>query len=273
LPALIRDLHTSLAAGQDVAELLDLAVLLHTQGASPWLRFVGAGIDLRSLNIVAGRRAAERRDDPVMLGLVAQSDALVLLAAGDFDLARDELDSVTVPTTSPDQMRLLGSLTLSRSAVEAAGQRPADAEAALGEATDLAEHTGEGRAYWMGFGPTNVGLWRVAAALESGDHEHAAAIGERLDPRAAPTRSHQASYWMGHGRALAHVRGRRDDAVMALRRAEKLSPVRTLRNPFVRDVLAELLTHAKRDAIGRELRGMAYRAGLPPVVQPGRSRP
>jgi hypothetical protein len=37
----------------------------------------------------------------------------------------------------------------------------------------------------------------------------------------------------------------------------------TLRNPFVRDVLAELLVRARRDAVGRELRGMAYRAGLP----------
>lgn len=35
------------------------------------------------------------------------------------------------------------------------------------------------------------------------------------------------------------------------------------RDPFARDVIAELLTHARRDAVGRELRGMAYRAGLP----------
>jgi transcriptional regulator with XRE-family HTH domain len=264
LPALIRDLHTSIAAGRDVAELLDLAVLLHTQGATPWLRFVRAGVDLRSLDISTARQAAERRGDPVMLALVAQSDALVLLADGDFDLARDELDAVTVPTTSQDEMQVLGTLTLSRSAVDAADHRPADADAALDEAAELAEHTGEGRrAYWLGFGPTNVGMWRVAAVLESGDHEHAVAIGERLDPRGAPTRSHQAAYWVGHGRALARVRGRRDDAVRALRRAEKLSPVRTLRNPFVRDVLAELVVHAKRDFIGSELRGMAWRAGLP----------
>jgi hypothetical protein len=51
--------------------------------------------------------------------------------------------------------------------------------------------------------------------------------------------------------------------VLALRRAEKLSPLHVARNPFVRDVLGELLTRANRDAIGRELRGLAYRAGLP----------
>jgi hypothetical protein len=36
-----------------------------------------------------------------------------------------------------------------------------------------------------------------------------------------------------------------------------------LRNPFAREVIAELLAHSRRDAVGRELRGLAYRAGLP----------
>lgn len=49
----------------------------------------------------------------------------------------------------------------------------------------------------------------------------------------------------------------------AFRRAELLSPLHLHRNPVARDVLAELLTRSRRDAIGRELRGMAYRAGLP----------
>ena len=50
---------------------------------------------------------------------------------------------------------------------------------------------------------------------------------------------------------------------MALRRAEQIHPHRLQRDPFVRDVLAEMLARSQRDAAGRELRGMAYRAGLP----------
>ena len=68
---------------------------------------------------------------------------------------------------------------------------------------------------------------------------------------------------MDYGRALARVRRRDDDAVMALRRAEELFPMRVLRNAFARDVVAELVARSRRDAVGRELRGMAYRAGLP----------
>jgi hypothetical protein len=103
----------------------------------------------------------------------------------------------------------------------------------------------------------------MAAAVEAGDHERAATIGEGLNPRVHPNRSRQAAYWIDYGRALARLRGRHDAAVMALRRAEVVSPLHTLRNPFVRDVLGELMARARRDAVGRELRGMAYRAGLP----------
>ncbi|MCA1674883.1 MAG: XRE family transcriptional regulator, partial [Actinobacteria bacterium] len=76
-------------------------------------------------------------------------------------------------------------------------------------------------------------------------------------------RERRATYWMDYGRALARIRGRQDDAVKAFRLAEQLFPLRVLRNPFTRDVLAELVSRARKDAVGRELRGMAYRAGLP----------
>ncbi|MGH3683500.1 MAG: helix-turn-helix domain-containing protein [Pseudonocardiaceae bacterium] len=163
LPTLIRDLHTSITAGRDVAELLDLAVLLHTQGSHAWLGVMRAEVDLRSLAALVARQAAEHRDEPTMMGLAVFGDGLAMLAAGDFDLARAELDSVAVPTNSPESMQLAGMLALCRSLVAAADKRPADVNAALDYADELAQRTGEGNAYWLGFGPTNVALWRMAA--------------------------------------------------------------------------------------------------------------
>lgn len=64
LPGLIKDLHTSIAAGRDVAELLDLAVLLHTQGTGAWLRVVGGPLDLRRDAARLARQAARDRDTP-----------------------------------------------------------------------------------------------------------------------------------------------------------------------------------------------------------------
>lgn len=263
LPAVIQDLHTTMAAGRDVAELLDLVVLLHARGSHPWLKVMGAPVDLRSQATLLARQAAEHRDEPTAVGLAVWADALVMLAEGDFDLARDALGLVTVPTSTSKGMQLAGMLALCESLVAAADKRPQDTEAALEYAADLAAHTGEGNAYNLGFGPLNVGLWRMSAVLEGGDHERTATIAEGLNPQQHPHGERRAAYWINYGRAVARLRGRQNDAVFAFRRAEQISPLHMLRNPFARDVLAELISQTKRDAAGIELRGMAYRAGLP----------
>jgi hypothetical protein len=103
----------------------------------------------------------------------------------------------------------------------------------------------------------------MAVALEAGDYAQAAAVAEQLDPRRIPSPQRRAAYWADYGRALARIKTRRDDAVWALRRAELISPARVHRHPFTRETLAELLARSRHDATGRELRGMAYRAGLP----------
>lgn len=264
LPDLIRDLHTSIMAGHDVAELLKLAVLVHAQTTRGYLYVVGANLDLRRETATLAQRAAEDLDEPTMLGVAAWGAVNEMVAAGAFDLAQDELDSVTVPTTSSESTQLAGMLALSQSLVAAAGKRPGDAEAALDHAAELAHRTGQGNAYLMGFGPTNVGLWRMNAALELKDYERAATVAEGLNPVEHPSRERRATYWMDYGRALTRIRGHEDDAVRAFRTAEELFPMRVLRNRYVPDVLAELLARRpQRDALGVELRGMAYRAGLP----------
>lgn len=265
LPDLIRDLHTSIAAGRDVAELLELAVLLHTQGTNLYLRVTRAPLDLRSQAASLAQRAARELDTPTAMGIATAGSVSVMLATGAFDLAQAVLDSVTVPTSTSEGMQLDGMLALSRSLVAAADSRPADADAPLAHAAELAARTGQGNAYWMGFGPINVDLWRLAGALELGDHERAVTIAEGIThPEQHPNRSRQAAYWIDYGRALARLRGRQNDAVAALHRAEALSPLHLYRNPLVPDVLAKLLVRCSgRDAVGRELRRMAYRAGLP----------
>ncbi|GGU71767.1 hypothetical protein [Lentzea flava] len=44
LPSLIRDLHTTLGAGHDVAVVLRLLALAHVQGTQAWLMDVGANL-------------------------------------------------------------------------------------------------------------------------------------------------------------------------------------------------------------------------------------
>jgi transcriptional regulator with XRE-family HTH domain len=261
LPALIRDLHASIDVGRNDAELLRLVVELHHAGTQAYLHGVGAPADLCWSAALLARQAAEQLDEPVSLGVAAFGQANGLLSWGSFELAGQALRRDEIGTG--DDTQLVGMLTLSESLIAAAQDRAGDVDAALQQAADLAEHTGEGNAHYMSFGPTNVSLWRLSAALESGNHERAAHVAESLTPERiiAPTR--RANYWVNYGRALSQVRGRRQDAARALRQAERISPDKVHRNPFARDVIAELVARSRQDAVGKELRGMAYRAGLP----------
>ncbi|MGH3823626.1 MAG: helix-turn-helix domain-containing protein [Pseudonocardiaceae bacterium] len=263
LPCLIRDLHASLAAGRDVAELLGLSVWLHTQITVPWLSLSGASPDLRSQAVMLARHAAQERGTTASMGLVAAAGARVALAKGTFDIAQAVLDAVAVPTNTPETMQLAGFLALRRSHVAAADRRSGDVGAPLDYARELAERTGEGNAYGLGFGPINVDLYRISGLLEVGDHEQVVSIAEGMNPQAHGNRSRQVAYWADYGQALARLRGRHEDAVRALRRAELISPHRIQRNPIIREVLGGLLSRSRRDAVGEELRGMASRAGLP----------
>lgn len=160
-------------------------------------------------------------------------------------------------------MQLAGMLALYRAEVAAADSRPSDVSPALDHAGELAERTGEGNAYWLGFGPSNTGFCRTSVALDLQDYDMAVSAAEGVHPQQHTNRSRQAAYWTYYGRALTRLRGRHDDAVRALHQAERIVPHRVQRDPFARDALAELVMRSRRDAIGRELRGMAYRAGLP----------
>ncbi|MGH3896915.1 MAG: helix-turn-helix domain-containing protein [Pseudonocardiaceae bacterium] len=265
LPALIRDLHTTIAVGREVGGLLGVAVVLHVQGSHAFLHDAGAHPDLCWQAAVLARQTAREHGGSDLISLAAFGAANGLLAAGEFDTAQAELDSVTVPTTTDAAEQLEGMLALSRSLVAAADKRPGDVDAPLEHAAELAARTGEGNAYGLDFGPTNIGVWRMSVALEAHNYTQTARVAEGLRPELLPAATRRAAYWADYGRALARLRGRQDDAVRALRKAELISPARVQRHPFVREVLAELLQRSRPMTMAsrRELRGMAYRAGLP----------
>jgi hypothetical protein len=86
-----------------------------------------------------------------------------------------------------------------------------------------------------------------------------------VHPELLPATVHQAGFWADVGRALAADKKSRDKAVRVLVHAEQLAPQRIRHDVLVREVVAGLLRHARRDAGGRELRGLAWRMGVAPL--------
>jgi transcriptional regulator with XRE-family HTH domain len=245
LPGLVRDVHTTLATGADHGELLELAVYLHVHVTRQWLVHVAAPADLLRRVVFLARRLAQEHGEATTLGMAGFAVADTLLAGGAFEL--------------------VGVLTTSHAAAATLNGRSSDAAAAMDAAADMADRFGElGETDPLGFefGPTNVGFRHVHLALEAGEPDRAVSIAEGLHPDRNPFPCNRVYHWVGYGRALARLRGRRDDAVRALRRAETIYPLRVRRNPFVRDTIAVLLPGARGDAVGQELREMAARCGL-----------
>lgn len=151
---------------------------------------------------------------------------------------------------------------MTNAVVAAMDKRPRDVAAPMEAATELAEHIGEDDPFGFGFGPTSLAARRMALTLEAGEPDRALSIAEGVRPERLPFVTRRAGYWTDYGRAAARLRGHYVDAVKAFRKAEDLFPTRLYRDPFAREAIAELVERSRQDAVGRELRGLAWQAGL-----------
>jgi transcriptional regulator with XRE-family HTH domain len=265
LPGLIRNLHTTLATGVDHGELLDLAVRLHVHVTRLWLVHAGAPDDLIRRVVFLARYLAHERDEVTTLAVAGFCVADALLLGGSFELGRAALDSLTLPPTTAETAGLVGSVAATHALAAVLSGRPGEVTSPMDAAAEVAERFGAtGQTDSLGFvyGPANAGGDRMWLALEADDPDHAVSVARNVDPERHPFPVNRAYYWVHYGRALARL-ARHRDAVMALRTAEGIFPTAVRRNSGVREVLTELLARSRRDAVGHELRGMAYRAGLP----------
>lgn len=154
-----------------------------------------------------------------------------------------------------------GMLRLSAALARAvAGDHRGAAEQAA-EAAALASRDGERPGAWELFGPANVGVWRTSLAVEAGEAERALTFADQVEPMDLASRNRRASLRLEKARAYAML-GRDADAVREMRHAERLSPAQTRNNPLIRELVAGLLSRARREAGGRDLRGLAWRMNL-----------
>jgi transcriptional regulator with XRE-family HTH domain len=262
LPGLIRDLLTAVAESEHRrAALAGLIDAYYAAGAVTG-RFGFAG--LPTLAVERMRQTAGELDDPVWSSFVDYSRAQFLSGtnrARQYELARMAAEM----TDSRPEIRGMANLT---AALAAAAQGQEDtAQTHLTEAGLLAELIDADVSPWAGnvtmqFGRTNVGIWRVAIGAELGHGAQVAEIASTVHPENT-SRKRQTAFWIDYGRALVTERKTRERGLAALLHAEKLSPQQVHNNVFVREAVISLLTTARRDAGGRELRGLSYRLGIP----------
>ncbi|GAA1239862.1 hypothetical protein GCM10009676_25770 [Prauserella halophila] len=253
IPDLLVALHTH---AREADGLRSLVTATHT--TSLLVKGLGAP-DLAWIAADRGRAAAERLGEAHWIALAefARTQALSGLGAHKRagTLARRGLE--IVPDDAHD---VRGALTLTAGFTESVtGGAP---EAALDEAAGIAEHVEHGNRHHLLFSPANVVLWRMTAALEEGDHATAAALAETIDPAELEIDSRRTTYLIEYARARYGLRKPDEQVIDLLTRAERLGPVRTRGNMFVREIISTMIGRARREAVAREARGIASRMGL-----------
>ncbi|MDI1466311.1 helix-turn-helix transcriptional regulator [Catellatospora sp. KI3] len=262
LPGLLSGLHAA-AFGPERAEALR-AMVLTAETASFVIRYLG---EPASAVLVAdrARQAAAALADPIMLGMASWSQAHAATGIGLYTRAQIIADQgvglLRGQHAAPGSLELLGQLiTVSGFAKYAQGD-VAGASAAVEEAAQIAERTGQSDALGLNFGPTNVAFWRITMEADGRDPGRAVEIARTVNPQLVPAVSRQVGFYIDVARALSNT-GKDQEAVRMLLVGERLAPQRVRLSPIVAETLRGALERARRGAGWTELRGLCERVGI-----------
>ena len=267
LPGLLDDLLATLAAAGDAERPAIYAMLAEAYGGVSGLAHqLGYG-DLRALTLERIEWAARRCGDPLRVARTEWSRGASLLGAGAYDQGLSLMErtrrGLDAGPKGEAARSVYGSLHL-RSAVLAArsGRRP-ESDAHLAEARDLAGTVpAAANHYGMEFGPANVALHEVSAAVELADGTLAVTRAREVERsgllatlppvRVGHFHIEVARGWLHHGD--------RHRALGALRRARRAAPQQARFHPMVRDAV-QAIAHAEPRP-SEELRSFASWLGI-----------
>ncbi|BEL08679.1 helix-turn-helix transcriptional regulator [Actinoplanes sichuanensis] len=237
-----------------VVEVCSTTVATCVQLGHPDLTLAPAGMAMR---------AAEDLGEPAYLGLAnyARIRAVGTTAGAD-RVVGDGIERLSrYAGANPVTAGTYGMHHLIAAEMAARAGRAEAATAHLDEAAAVAAFTGERADDWFSFGPTNVGMWRLAVLVALGDGVAARTPMPGFHPESLPSAQRRATYFIDLSRALLQGRGLEDPAVTALYRAEMIAPQQVCASDGAREALRTLLSRPRFGRDGR-LRGLAGRAGI-----------
>ncbi len=198
--------------------------------------------DLSWIAAERAMQAADQSEDALVLASAARAGTHALLAVGRFDEALSLGETAARWMTpqlregDPGALSLYGMLFLRTAVAAARRQDRRTATELLGQAGEAARRLGEDENYWQtGFGPANVELHRLSAALDLGDVAHVVERGRAVRPTHLPV-ERRVTHAIDVARALSML-ARDDEATDMLLDAEEKSPQLVRHSSMVREVV------------------------------------
>ncbi|MEU2035753.1 helix-turn-helix domain-containing protein [Nocardia amamiensis] len=271
-PGLLSELHAAYVRMPESREQV-LRGLIICYDAMAWAtkRLGGRGLPL--LAAKAAYQCAEELGSPASIGFAVWLRGSV---AGEVSRSKQYNRSVAMADQLSSHLddsatiQSYGMLHLNAALAAAVQADRSTAETHLDEAAAVAarmdDEVGTFGGFW--FGRINVDIWRSSIGLELGDGVRAVEQAAHVPVEAIPSPVRQANYYAEVGRALLVEPKYRDRGLAMLLKAEAIAPQRVRSDFFVREAVADQLRTARRDAGGRNLRGLAWRLGIAPDLAP-----
>ena len=260
LPALVAaaEVSTGTAAAAGVlAEIYNTAAHIAIKLGASGLGWIAAG---------QAMSAAHASSDPAVVASVTRNVVSLCRKDKRYDSAQQfALDAAAQLDTSgarPDPVHLsLHGMLLCNGGYAAAqaGDREVSRQL-LDQAAASAARLGDGNAHWTAFGPTNVTLHQVSAALALGDAGTAIAYASTIPAGAIRIPERQARYWLDIARAYGQW-GKPAKSYQALTMAERVAPEEIRARSAVRTLTAQLLAVPAQPGLAG-LRAFAVRVGV-----------
>lgn len=266
LPALVMGSRRLASVGGDDGRT-GLALLVRAAVTSALTVKPFGYIDLSARLVERAQGAAEQLGDPNLTAAVAFTSAQTALASGTVGGRRRSLAIAghaagQVADHGDDEaVSWYGMLHLQAALSAATLGQPEQATAHHAEAEQAAQRAGADP-WRMELTPSNVGVWKVAEALED-EPGRAPEYARQVDRTGLRTRQRLAHLHISCGRGWYQA-GRPDRAVTQFLSADDVSSAELRSRPSVREIVGQLVRDARRQG-GSELRELAVRLGIDPL--------
>ncbi|MFI7293935.1 helix-turn-helix domain-containing protein [Streptomyces sp. NPDC050121] len=194
--------------------------------------------------------AAERASDPCLGAVRQYMRALVYFREGEYTIGQRLVAAghgiVGQAEATREALAVTGQLHLGGSVIAARADDVGAVVDHIGEARKIARRTGDAsEVHWLSFGPANVAMHRMSAAVEMGQYDNALKQARKIRLPASVATSRRAHFLIDWARTEMET-GHTERALEHLVDARRAAPEQTRYHPGARETIRGLVHTARR---------------------------
>jgi transcriptional regulator with XRE-family HTH domain len=206
--------------------------------------------DLSSVALDRMDWAAQRASDPQLAAVRQYMRSLVYFREGEYTIGQRLIRSghSILEQAEPGRTTtaVVGQLHLGATVIAARAEDTTALTAHLKEASECAKRIGDASdVHWLSFGPTNVAMHAMSAAVEMRQYDEALKQAKDIKLPAKLATSRRAHFLIDRARSEMEV-GRTEAALKSLVDARRVAPEQTRYHPGARETISGLLHMARR---------------------------